>query len=245
MGSSSDSVQRLFDLRNLPEDQYVCTECNSVPEIIGIDYMEGIIEFKCQKHGINKVDIKEYFLKESNYLYCNYKCYSDPNHIQIDKLPNIFNHFINAGKNLCTDCSTGKKSKSIKVNKLTSICLTHLKQYNKYCKECNKHFCSEDINNCNHEVLEIENPNNKEIDMIKNKRNILMKQKELNGYLIKILNTLLTTYEQHPSNYYNSNNIKNVVKDILNKLVMNYKISKNDQIFYISEEKKDFENKLL
>ena len=51
-----------------------------------------------------------------------------------------------------------------------------------------------------------------------------MKYQKISKYLIKFLNTLLTTYIKHPSNYYNSINITNIVKDI------NYNIVKNEEL---------------
>ena len=40
------------EILKLPNDQYVCTNCNSIPEIISIDYNKGIIEFKCKTHNV-------------------------------------------------------------------------------------------------------------------------------------------------------------------------------------------------
>ena len=94
MGASSSVIKEkqnnLFDLKNLPEDQYVCSDCDSIPEIISLSFNKGIIEFRCKEHGIKKIDIKEYFRRESKYLYSNIKCYLDQNHIQKDQLYHIF-----------------------------------------------------------------------------------------------------------------------------------------------------------
>ena len=55
MGTSSDlKSKKVFDYRALPNDQYVCTDCNNIPEIINVDYDEGIITFKCKTHGTKK-----------------------------------------------------------------------------------------------------------------------------------------------------------------------------------------------
>ena len=93
------------------KDQYVCTDCKSIPEILSIDYNKGIIEFKCKTHETKKVNIKEYFEKESKNLYYNVKCDECKTRIQKDNLPYILNHFIDKEKNLCENCTKGKESK--------------------------------------------------------------------------------------------------------------------------------------
>ena len=70
MGASSDS-KRYQDICKLANDQYVCTNCKSTPEILSIDYNKGIIELKCKTHKTKKVNIRDYFEKESKYLYNN------------------------------------------------------------------------------------------------------------------------------------------------------------------------------
>ena len=238
MGASSDS-KGYKEVQSLPNDQYVCTKCNSIPEIISIDYNKGIIKFKCKTHDIQKVNIREYFEQESKYLYYNIRCDDDKTRIQKDNLPYVFNRFIDIGKNLCENCSKGKKSKSIKINEMNNICPLHTKKYIKFCKECNHHFCCEDNIKCKHIVDEIKSPENKDIDLIKMKIDMLINYKDIIDYQIKFLNTLLTTYENHPSNYYNSINITNVAKDLVNKdeakLYNQTETNTNDGIFNNSE----------
>ena len=91
MGTSSDSNENknTFNLKKLPYDQYVCTECISIPESISLYYNEGIIEFNCKTHNTKKVDIREYFEKESKFLYYNCICDYDKRK-QKDNFPYIF-----------------------------------------------------------------------------------------------------------------------------------------------------------
>ena len=213
MGASSGSI-RYQEIKTLPKDQYICTDCKSIPEILSIDYIKGIIELRCKTHKIKKVNIREYFEKESKNLYYNVRCDECKTRTQKDNLPYIFNHFIDRDKNLCENCTKGKKLNSIKINEMNNYCHNHIKKYIKYCKNCDKHFCSEDNIICGHYIEEIKSPDNKEIDKIKNKIDMLMEYKDIIDNLIKFLNTLLITYKEHPSNYYNSINITNVVKDM-------------------------------
>ena len=220
MGTSSNSnIAKILDYKKLPNDQYVCTYCNRIPELKNIDYEEGIITFKCKNHNTKSVHIKDYFEKESNHLYYNFQCDKcDKDNIKMlqkDNLSYIFNNFIDTNKNFCEKCSKDEKSKFIKVNELNSICNIHLEKYIKYCKECDQHFCSAD-EVCAHLPKEIIMPKNDDIVLIQNRKNILLKQIEINNYLIKFLDTLIKTYEKHPSNYYNSINIINF-KDMINK----------------------------
>jgi len=59
---------------NIPNNQYNCTECNLVPEILCLDYAHGMIEFKCPNHGNKIIGIGDYFKNESKYLNTNNKC---------------------------------------------------------------------------------------------------------------------------------------------------------------------------
>ena len=215
----------------LPEDQYVCSYCGSIPQIIDLNFMEGKIKFNCDKHGTINITIKDYFEKESKYLYYNIKCHLD-NTPQNNKLPYIFNHIIKEGKNLCESCSENQENRNltkIKVNEINSICKIHLKNYTKFCKECKKHFCSEDTIDCRHIIEDIKNLGEKEKKKIKNKIEQLSNLQINIGYFNKFLETMLESYEKHPSNFYHSSNISNLFEN---------KIIKNEELNYISKEKK-------
>ena len=177
------------------------------------------------------MNIKEYFERESRYLYHNIKCDGSKAGRQKDNLSYIFNYFIDTKQNLCENCSKGQNSKSIKINEINNICHEHFLKYIKYCKDCDKHFCSKDNITCQHSIIEFKYPKMEEINTIKNKLNMLIKYKEINDYLIKFLNTLLITYKEHPSNYYNRINITNVVNNI------NFSIVKKDDFCYISKKR--------
>ena len=80
MGASSDKEERTDKIHNfeeikkIPNDQYTCTECALVPEILNIDYEYNQIEFKCKTHGTKKVNLREYFIESSQYSYFSFKC---------------------------------------------------------------------------------------------------------------------------------------------------------------------------
>jgi len=167
-----DSEFLLKELNNIPDNQYNCSECNLVPEILCLDYVNSMIEFKCPNHGNKIIEIGNYFKNESKYLNTNNKC------------------------------------------ELNNKCKIHSKNYNKYCKICKKYFCNEDKINCKHEINDIKKPEDKDIEKIKNKIDNLKKNIINEKYYIKILNTLIKSYEKHPSNYFYNINIYNVTQKI-------------------------------
>ena len=204
----------IFDiLKKVPNDQYACTKCDSVPEIIDINIDLGTVEIKCPFHGNESLNIKDYFEKELKYLYYSFECKltSIP---QKDRLNRrnyfIFNSYPDGDKNIicCESCSHHQFGKAIKVNELNCTCKKHFKKYTKYCIECRKHFCDEKECKCEHDgdqnkVKIIEKPADENIKLIKEKkRNFELK--------IKLLNTIIETYEKHPSNYFNALNIRNI-----------------------------------
>jgi hypothetical protein len=82
--------------------------------------------------------------------------------------------------------------------------------------KCRKHVCVEEkcIEKCRHKPVQIGHADNKDIEKIKYKKKLLIKNKELLEYSIKLLDTVIETYEKHPTNYYNTLNIKNVANNI-------------------------------
>ena len=63
-----NNIKELKEIIKLPNDNYTCTECYLIPEILNVDYSSGEIEFNCRIHGIKKISLKEYLLKMSKKL---------------------------------------------------------------------------------------------------------------------------------------------------------------------------------
>ena len=206
------------DINNIPNDQYSCIKCNLVPEIKKINYEEGIIEFECPKHGIKKLLIKDYFINELENLYYNSKC-TFGGLKQWENLKNIFKKCFKCGNTYCFKCANvheHKKNFLKSVNELNNICPIHFNNYNfYYCSICKKHFCKDEKCNCNHgnERKKINKAKDEDIKKIKDTKAQLIKKKETLEYSIKLLDTILTTYEKHPYNYYNTINIEKVAKN--------------------------------
>ena len=229
INENKNSFEKLIkELKEIPNDQYSCLECNLTPEILKINFNKGIIEFKCPNHGNKNISIKKYFQNQIKYLYYNYECEID-NLKQKDNINEIFDYCTKCRQCFCRSCSDNHEHKSflIKVNELNNKCHTHLKEYTKYCKYCNINLCDNDNIYCKHTIKEIERPNDTDIQTLKNKRDILMNNILMEQYLIKLLDTLIMTYEKHPSNYFNNINIRNIAKDINENNMLNEEILLN------------------
>lgn len=196
----------LFDLlKKIPNDQYTCTECQLVPEIIDINFTNDLIIINCFEHGKKELKITEYFEKEFKNLYYNDKCeYGERE--QKNHLDKIFCYCPKCKVYLCQSCNRSHKHpfSVINVNELNNKCHSHFKDYFQYCKYCNNHFCNND-KKCEHPKEFIKTPNEKDLEKLRNLRNKYF-------YLYKLIDTIITTYEKHPSNYFNTLNIINISK---------------------------------
>jgi surface protein len=212
------------EISKIPNDQYACTKenCKLVPEITNINYELGIIYIKCPTHGDLNMNIKDYFKQESKNVYYNSVCkFSDLEQKKYLSSNKIFSYNCKNNQVYCFNCmkdqkKNAQKSLFIKVTEINDKCHEHLKNNEKYCSKCKKHFCNDKNCICEHskDIEEIKKANKDDINRIKDKKNELIKIIELQEYLIKLLDTLIETYEKHPHNYFNTININNVSKKI-------------------------------
>ena len=221
--SSTPQIQKTFSdldiIRSIPNDQYTCSECPIVPEILNIFYNTNEIEIKCQAHGIKRLPIKEYFLKENTFIYNNLKC-----QICNKKKTNqiMYKYCYNCKKNLCYDCSIrhNKHNDIINLNDVNNKCNEHEGDcdFLLYCFTCNKNICSKvsetEHKEHNKDIISKYKPEKKEIEIIKNNINIYQKDLELLECLVKINKTILETYEKHPNNYYHNINLTNIYQSL-------------------------------
>ena len=221
--SSSPQIKKSYSdleiIRSIPNDQYTCCDCPLVPEILNIFYNTNEIEIKCQAHGIKRLPIRDYFLKENNFIYNNLKC-----QICNKKKTNqiIYKYCYNCKKNLCYDCSIrhNKHNDIINLNDVNNKCNEHEGDcdFLLYCFTCNKNICSKvsetEHKEHNKDIISKYKPEKKEIEIIKNNINIYQKDLELLECLVKINQTILETYEKHPNNYYHNINLTNIYQSL-------------------------------
>ena len=212
--------------KDIPPDQYTCSKCKLIPEILKLDLQT--IEIVCPKHGKIKLPIKDYLLHESNFTYYNYKCEKDKKLIQKYSPNDIFNFCTECGYIFCKKCSKDHKHNSlIPSNEIYNKCLEHNDDEIKYCNKCKKHICPKILHE--HDLISIQKPNISDIEKIKNKKKLLEKNKESLELLIKTIEIILNTYEKHPNNYFYSINITNIAKNIENN--QNFITEKTNNFF--------------
>ena len=206
-------------ITQIPDDQYSCTQCDLVPEIIDIDYDSGAIIINCPEHGERNIYISNYFSEELKNVYYSAKC-DFTNVLQKDNIDKIFQFCNDCNKMCCSNCSYShnqKKHNLIKIDEKNCICKQHFQKFEKFCTICKKNICSHNECKCEHDPnnhKKIPKPDNRDINEIQGQINVLKKKKERQDLLIKLLNNLMETYRKHESNYYFSYNISNVAKKI-------------------------------
>ena len=214
-----ESLNSSINLKNIPNDQYSCPDCSLVPEFLKLDYSSGSLLFDCPNHGEKEIELKEYFSKELTYK-CN-SCGKSFNQLKEGKnLNTIFNYCTKDKKYLCQNCSKTHEHKGsfIKVSESKIKCNSHLNNfYNRYCRECKKHYCEKDKIDCNHELEEITKPTDTDIKNLINKRDSIKKKIEIEECLLKLLDTLLETYNRFPTNYFHTINIVNISTEKINR----------------------------
>ena len=247
MGASSDSNEKpekihdLEEIKKLPNDQYTCTECSLVPEILNIDYEFNQIEFKCKIHGTKKLSLKDYFIESAQFSYFSFRC-NECKQFQKDFIMNqnisieehelllneiMFKYCYQCKKTLCPNCSKKHSHKKflLPVNQLNNKCNMHYSEenYNFYCITCAENICNDtrDTTHKDHfiEVLAKLHPKEEDINIIMSKNNLIKKNIELLEYLYKINNTIIKTYEISKCNYFHNLNIGHLKDSIHNSFV--------------------------
>ena len=209
---NEDSIKNITKILELPNDNYSCTECDSIPEILYIDYGKGLIQFKCQTHGKKTMSLKEYLLKMSKYVYYNEKC-SICKEIQKNNTNYIFDYCLYCKLIICQKCQSKHTHQQIlKLNDLDNKCRKHHnKLYEYFCGECNQNFCSLCTQHKKHEEIfsSYDFISNKEIQNLKKSNELYKKEFEILPYLIKINDLLITCQSKFSFNYFHNINLKN------------------------------------
>ena len=220
-----------INFKNIPNTQYSCQNCSSVPEFLKINYRSGNIQYECPKQGEKNIGLIQYFSKELNYICenCN-KHYNQIN--ESSNLDEIFNYCTKCKIYLCQNCQKSHEHSDsfIKTSESKIKCPEHLNNfYNRYCKECKLHYCNDDEITCNHKIEEIIKPKDKDIKTLIGKKEEIMKKIEIEQSLIKILDTLISTYEKYPTNYFHSVNIINLAASLNEEETMKNNIKKKEE----------------
>ena len=234
----------LEEIKKIPNDQYTCSECSLVPEILNIDYEYNEIEFKCKIHGTKRLSIKDYFIQSSKHSYYNYicqKCNQSQKELflneEFGEIKEEDNNYIlnNIIFKYCYECQQilgqkcshnhkhNKKQSLLPVNLLNNKCKIHFEEENfmTYCVTCEENICNntKDTVHQEHFVENIQRLNVQEekINLIINKNNLIKKNIELLEYLYKINNMILITYNVSKCNYFHNLNVGHLLDSLKNR----------------------------
>lgn len=209
---NEDNIKNLKKILEIPNDNYTCTKCESIPEILHVDYGTGSITFKCQIHGEKTLSLEKYFLEMSQKIYYNKKC-SLCNNIQKNNKDFIFDYCLYCKKIICEKCkSKHNHLQTLKLNDLDNKCLKHHNKFYKYfCKKCNQNYCSDCTEHKNHEEILSSSDfiPTEEIKNLKKFNELFEKELKILPYLIKINELLITCQNNFPFNYFHNINLKN------------------------------------
>ena len=154
-------------------NRYSCNLCNSIPEIIDIDYNKNIMKIKCPNHE-TEITLDDFIYEaiKHNYYFsvCNI---CNKNTQKYDE--SIFKYCYDCKKVICNQCYPNHNSehKIINQNEYNIKCLKHYNQvYTSFCRSCNENICIECKRSQKHrdhnkyDFIEIE-PTENEISFVK------------------------------------------------------------------------------
>ena len=207
-----DEEDELF-FEDILEDEFLCSKCNEVPEILHAHNDNSKIEFICRKCGPIE-DLTDKYLeksKKSKFSYRNSECKLCK---LVKKNNDMFFYCYECQKDYCKNCLNKNahkckdKSKYIKVNEKNTKCLKHFgENFTQFCVDCQENVCKKEINirHKDHEIIDI---NNFLKEFLKYRIIIKEKNKELSN-LIKFINLIDKAGEKCENNYFN---IQSVIK---------------------------------
>ena len=129
-----------LDFTKFPE--FLCPECDLVPEILSIHSDNFRIQFKCKKCGIIECDIKEYYYKIKNSSFNKKDSICEGEKCGTKNEPLFY--CSECKKNLCKRCRDKTKHPPKHKNKCFPVdekCLEHFERLTSICFECNENFC--------------------------------------------------------------------------------------------------------
>jgi Leucine-rich repeat (LRR) protein len=230
MGASSPSEGYHLEIKNryennaklydcIPKDQYLCPQCDRIPEIKNVNTDNGIIEFNCVEHG--DISMKVYDFLNSMKLaktYFKIRC-CECNKLQYDyRDAQIFQYCCTCGNHFCGEHAEKHKKKPLSHNKMIPVnekngrCLDHFDEgsYTEYCLDCKKNICPnrDHKDHNNHEKMFL-------FKLVVDKK-IIEERNETLLNIIKLNEIILDTYERCPDNFLHKRNLMNLADSIKN-----------------------------
>lgn len=154
-GGNSEDTLSLSSLSNLEDEignplnnelfynSYTCNKCNSIPEIIDIDFYNNFMEIKCPNHENEKISFEDFINESVKHNYYFSVCNICNESIQKNN-ESVFKYCYNCQKIICNKCyiNHDKQHKFINQNEINNKCEIHSNQiYTSYCNYCKKNIC--------------------------------------------------------------------------------------------------------
>ena len=184
---ASNQSTKKKDQSRLPEDQFLCSKCSLIPEILSINSNTGKISFYCHKHEYDEMSVKAYIntIRDSNYFYLNnicQRCNRKPTGIKTK-----MKYCLQCKKPICMKCypylemEHNEKGFLINISEKNNICSEHpYEKAETYCLDCEEIICESDKNHPLHNIINTKNMQN---EAIKYRKIIKEKNKKLFSFL--------------------------------------------------------------
>ena len=180
----NNDKKNTYNLENLfhKYDSYCCPYCTNLPEILNYNEGNGMIKFKCKKHGENNICIDDYLENIKKYVSIS----------EINTKNKCSKHRNELFTNYCLTCQEHICQKCLKESKIHE---NHIK-YN-----------IESLRPNNNEILVIKN---KISIYLQEKTELMKKLKNIEDKII-FLDTLINTFERQKPNFFLNINIKHLL----------------------------------
>ena len=150
-----------IDISTLPDDEFLCSECGLVPEILSIEPYTGNITFECKNDGIKPLNINKYYdsLSNSIFSYSYQKCVKCKHYEKtLKKTGIIMKYCLKCERPICNRCidyfHMEHQPFCINLNEKNNNCSIHPNEKaNTYCYDCDKIICKADKNHDTHHKI--------------------------------------------------------------------------------------------
>ena len=206
--------------------EMLCPECWCVPKV-KLDSSKHLVISDCNFNHHSTFDINQFLKKSYNHSLYDVSCSICQKNQNKSKY--TFQYCYECNNFLCNICSqnhdnnkTNKSHHLITIDKLNSFCIFHKNKYNSYCETCSQNICLKcKTSHEKHKIISFESvsPSKEEI---KQKRNIINKQKEeitkLESCFKEIIQQIMNKFHEY---------IENEVKQIEFEEIIVTKIENN------------------
>ena len=149
----------------MPQDQFLCSKCSSVPEILSLYSHKGELSINCPKHEEINLTVTDYLdkLKNSNFFYLNNRCKICKGKPQ--GMNTKMKYCLVCNYPLCAKCVSYydfehfKDGHIIPIGEKNDTCSIHHNEKKElYCQDCKEIICKDDKRSHNwHHVIETDN----------------------------------------------------------------------------------------